>query len=181
MKVGGVYHIAFVTYVNKFRKLAELEDLAKPEEQEEAKLGTATAEEEQSDHFEKQALAEDKVPLFVIAQEARVATYTTEIEAYVRRCVFYMQRQSNYVKAGKYRQECLRDMEQFLPEWGVDKDYTMKDVVYKEWRRTAKKTIKLPPGPIFRDQSDDESAMDMAGSDGRFSGGDADVPPPKRA
>ena len=72
-------------------------------------------------------------------------------------------------------------MEQFLPEWGVGKDYTMKDVVHKEWCHTAKETIKLPAGPIVRDQSDDKSAMGMAGSDDRFIDGDAYVPPPKRA
>ena len=57
----------------------------------------------------------------------------------------------------------------------------MKDVVYKEWCRTARETIKLPAKAIFRDESDEEPAMGMAGSDGRFSNGDADVPPPKRA
>ena len=51
MKVCGVYHMAFVTYVDKLRKLAESEELAKSEEQEEAKLASATAEEEPSDHF----------------------------------------------------------------------------------------------------------------------------------
>ena len=83
MKVGDVYHISFVTYVDKVGKLAESEDLAKPEEQEEAKLARATAEEEQSDHLKKQPLAEDEVSECVSAQEARVAPYTTEIEAYV--------------------------------------------------------------------------------------------------
>ena len=180
MKAGGVYHIAFVTYVNELGKLAESEDLAKPEEQEEAKLATATAEEEQSDHFDNQPLAEDEVPEFVSAQEARVATYTTKIEAYVRRCVFYMQSQSNYVDAGKYRQECLTGMVQILPEWGKDKDYTMYDAMYKEWYGIAKDTIKLPAGPTFRDMSDDESPMEKAGSDDRFSDGDGEVPPQKR-
>ena len=57
----------------------------------------------------------------------------------------------------------------------------MKYVVYKEWCRTAKETILLPAKAIFRDESDEEPAMGMAGLDGRFSNGDADVPPQKRA
>ena len=72
-------------------------------------------------------------------------------------------------------------MEQFLPEWGVDKEYTMKNVLYKEWCRTARETIKLPAEAIFCDKSDEEPAMGMDGSNGRFSDGDADVQPPKRA
>merc|ERR1712086_516568 len=105
--VGGVYHIAFVTYVDELGKLAKSQDLTKPEEQEEAKLATATAEEEQSDHFDNQPLAEDKVPESVSAREARVATYTTKIKAYVRCCVYYMQTVKDYVEAGAYRTKAI--------------------------------------------------------------------------
>ena len=47
MDVGGVYHIAFLTYVDKCGALAEAG------EREEARLARAVAGEEQSDHFEK--------------------------------------------------------------------------------------------------------------------------------
>ena len=39
----------------------------------------------------------------------------------------------------------------------------------------------MPAEAIFRDESDEEPAMGMTGSDGSFSDGDAYVPPPKRA
>ena len=105
-----------------------------------------------------------------------MAMYTTEIEAYVQRCVQYMHTLSNFVDAGKYRQECITGMVQFLPEWEIDPDYTMKDAVYKEWCGIAKDTIKLPADPIFRDPSKDTSPMETADSDGRFSDGDGEVP-----
>ena len=65
--MGGVYHITFVTYVDELGKLAQFQDLIKPEQQEEAKLAPATAEEEQSDHFDNHPLAEDEVPESVSA------------------------------------------------------------------------------------------------------------------
>ena len=70
-----------------------------------------------------------------------------------------MQTISDFVHDGKYRQECLTAMVQFLPEWGQDKDYQMKHAVYKDWCGIAKDTIKLPARPIFRDPSDDELLM----------------------
>ena len=72
-------------------------------------------------------------------------------------------------------------MVQFLPEWEQDKDYHVKHAVYKQWCGIANDTIKLPARPIFRDLSDDESPMETAGLDDRFSDGDGEIPPHKRA
>ena len=138
-------------------------------------MARAAAEEEQSDHFEKKHSPEEELPLHVLAQNARLVTYTNELKAYVQRCMKYMQTTSDCVHAGKYQQECLTVMVQFLPEWGQDKDYQMKHAVYKKWYGITQDTIKLPAGPIFR------APMETAGLDGRFSDGDADAPPPKRA
>ena len=103
MKVGGVFHMAFVTYVDELGELAKSEELAKAEEQDQDRLARAAAEEEQSDHFEKKDSPEEEVPHFVLAQDARLASYTNELEAYVQRCVKYMQTISDFVQAGAYR------------------------------------------------------------------------------
>ena len=71
MDVGGVYHMAFLMYVNKLGALAEAG------EQEEARLARAVAEEEQSDHFKKKEPSEEDLPPHVLAQDARLASYTT--------------------------------------------------------------------------------------------------------
>ena len=45
-RVGGVYHMAFVTFVDDLGELADSEEHATTEEQEEARLKIAAAEEE---------------------------------------------------------------------------------------------------------------------------------------
>ena len=91
-----------------------------------------------------------------------------------------MQTPSDFVHAGAFQQKYLRGMDEFLPEWGQDEDCQLKHPVYQDRCRIAKDTIIFPKGSTFRDTNDNDSSMENADLDGRFSDGDAEVPPQKR-
>ena len=111
--------MAFLTFVD------DLGAVAQAGEWEEATLASTAAEEEQSDHFEKKESTElplfdlpPELPKHVLTQDEQLASYTNEVEAYVQCGAKSMQTISHFVHAGTFRQECLRGMVQFLPEWG---------------------------------------------------------------